>query len=282
MVAERRMTMPMPREVEDAQLDLFADGGLQPAPPPPAAGQRRAMPPEALDDAALIAAIPWAGAADGPALTLEAGRRGLVLAVPALADLCRRFTGFGLERAVPEQIAALEALCMIGGREAARAVASLVARHAVQGPALKLAVAAAAQLRSELPAEVVLGLLRHPHPDVRADACRCVRVWPPAVPILLDLHRDPEAEVRVAATCALGRLGRREALPTLAGLLQRAPSPEVIDAVTPIADEDCIVLLARIARTMPDLAAAALDALELVDHPRAGELLASFVEHRRQ
>ncbi len=276
------MTMPMPQEVEDAQLDLFADGGLQPAPPPPAARQRRAMPPELLDDATLIAAIPWAGAADGPALALEAGRRGLVLAVPALADLCRRFTGFGLERAVPEQIAALEALCMIGGREAARAVASLVARDAVQGPALEVAVAAAAQLRSELPADVVLGFLRHPHPGVRADACRCVRVWPLAVPILLDLHGDPEGEVSVAATCALGRLGRREVLPALAGLLQRAPSPEVIDAITPIADEDCIVLLARLARTMPGLADAALDALEAIDHPRARQLLASLAEHRRQ
>ena len=43
--------------------------------------------------------------ADGPALALEAGRRGLVTAVPALEELCRRFAGFGLERAVPERVA---------------------------------------------------------------------------------------------------------------------------------------------------------------------------------
>ncbi|MCE3250747.1 MAG: uncharacterized protein K0R41_4572, partial [Geminicoccaceae bacterium] len=235
-----------------------------------------------LDDAALIAALlPRAGAADGAALALEAGRRGLVTAVSALEELCRRFAGFGLERAVPEQVAALEALAMIGGGVAARAVAGIIAKGAVQGPALTVAVAAAASLGSELPAEVVLGLLHHSDPGVRADACRCVRLWPLAVPALLDLRDDPEGEVSVAAACALGRLGRREVLPALAGLLQRAPSPEVIDAVTPIADEDCTVLLARIARTMPDLAEAALDALEIVDHPRAAQLLVALAEHRQ-
>ena len=79
-----------------------------------------------------------------------------------MEELCRRFAGFGLERAVPEQVAGLEALAMIGGGVAARAVAGIIAKGAVQGPALTVAVAAAAHLRSELPAGVVLELLRHP------------------------------------------------------------------------------------------------------------------------
>jgi hypothetical protein len=170
---------------------------------------------------------------------------------------------------------------MIGGGPAARAVARVVAKGAVQGPGLKVALAAAARLRSELPAELVLHLLRHPDSGVRADACRCVRVWPPAVPVLLDLREDPHGDVRLAANCALGRLGRREALGALAGLLRRAPSPEVIDSVAPIADDDCIVLLGRIVRTVPDLAAAALDALETVDHPRAAQLLQGLAAHRQ-
>jgi hypothetical protein len=282
---DRSPRLRAPDEAEATQLDLFAGSGLAPAarPPasPPPARPAARPPPGDLDDAALIAALPRAGAADGPALALEAGRRGLVTAISALEELCRRFAGFGLERAVPEQVAALEAMAMIGGGVAARAVAGIIAKGAVQGPALTVAVAAAASLRSELPAAVVLGLLHHPDPGVRADACRCVRLWPLAVPALLDLRDDPEGEVSVAAACALGRLGRREVLPALAGLLQRAPSSEVIDAVTPIADEDCAVLLARIARTMPDLAEAALDALEIVDHPRAAQLLVALAEHRQ-
>ena len=55
----------------------------------------------------------------------------------------------------------------------------------------------------------------------------------------------------------------------------------MIEAVTPIADEDGVVLLARIARTMPDLAEAALDALEIVNHPRAAQLLVGLAQHRQ-
>jgi hypothetical protein len=273
-------TMRPPGGAEGTQLDLFAAGDLRPASPLTASARREAIPPRDLDDAALIGAIARAGAADGPALAMEAGRRGLANAVPALEELCRRFAGFGLERPIPEQIAALEALVMIGGGPAAGAVARIIAKGGVQGPGLKVALAAAARLRSELPAELVLGLLRHPDSGVRADGCRCVRMWPPAVPVLFDLRQDPDGDVSVAANCALGRLGRREALPALAGLLRRAPSPEVIDAVAPIADDDCIVLLARIVRTVPDLAGAALDALETVDHPRAAQLLQGLAAHR--
>jgi hypothetical protein len=46
----------------------------------------------------------------------------------------------------------------------------------------------------------------------------------------------------------------------------------VIEAIPPIADEDCIDRLARIARgTAPEVAAAAREALDAIDHPRAAQ-----------
>jgi hypothetical protein len=83
-----------------------------------------------LDDQALIAAIPDSNLADSIALAAEAGRRQLAPAVPSLETLCRRFSGFGIDRMVPEQAAALQALAAIGGREAAQAVPGAVPRGA--------------------------------------------------------------------------------------------------------------------------------------------------------
>jgi hypothetical protein len=233
------------------QLDLFSASGNPPEPGSPAVAGRERVSPAGLDDEALIAAIPAASVVDGPALAMEAGRRGLVAAVPVLEALCRRFTGFGVDRAVPEQVTALEALVMIGGGDAARAVARVLALGAVQGPGLKVAVAAAARLDCDLPADTVLDLLD-------------------------DLH----GHVGTAAACALGRSGRSETRSALVRLLRDAPSPEVIEAIAPIADEECVVLLARIARTMPHLADAALDALEVVDHPRAAQLVPCLTTRR--
>lgn len=267
------------QESREEQLDLFSADGPSAA-PKPAATALPCHAPGDLSDAELIAAIPAAGVVDGPALALEAGRRRLVAAAPALEQLCQRFAGFGVDRAVPEQVAALEALARIGGREAAHTVARLVTKGAVQGPALATAVAAAAQLGSSLPSGVVLEFLGHADPAARVNACRCVGMWPQVFPLLFRLLDDSQGKVKVAAACALGRLGRREALPALIGSLEEAPSREVIEAVTAIADEDCAVLLARLVRTMPDLADAALEALEMIDHPRAAQLLAALPERR--
>ncbi len=218
--------------------------------------------------------------ADSLALAAEAGRRGLAAAIPALEALCRRFAGFGLDRVVPEQAAALDALATIGGPDAVRAIAGLIAKGIVQGPCLKQAVAAAGRLGAELPADMVIGFLRHGDPQIRADACRCVRRWPEAFPLLADLLDDLHPPVRMAAACALGRLGRSEACAPLARWLREEPSAELIDAVVAVADEDCAVLLGRIARTMPDLRDQALDALDAIEHPRAGRIAAAIREGR--
>ena len=58
----------------------------------------------------------------------------------------------------------------------------------------------------------------------------------------------------------------------IARLLREEPSEEVIDAVSRVADEECIVLLGRIARSKPALSDAALDALESIDHHRASAM----------
>jgi HEAT repeat protein len=103
-----------------------------------------------------------------------------------------------------------------------------------------------------------------------------------AIPILVDLMDDLDSRVSGSAACALGHLGRPEARPALIRLLGTAPSPEVIDAVAPVADEDCVVLLARIARTKPGIARAAGDALDRIDHPRAAQVLAALARSQGQ
>jgi HEAT repeat protein len=266
--------------VSDEQLDLFSGSGEWVGRPRPRGEEPPAIAWNTVDDDTVIAAIAEADLVEGPALIAEAGRRKLARSIPALEALCRRFAGFGIERVVPEQWAAFEALAVIDGVEAAQAVARLIAKRVVQGPTLKKAVDAAARLGASLPADVVLELLRHDDPDIRAGACRCTRLWPPAISLLIDLLDDLQPNVGMAAACALGRLGRAEARPVLLRLLRDQPSPEIIDAIVPVADEDCVVLLGRVARLAPDQADATLDALEAIDHPRARTVAASVREAR--
>jgi len=259
----------------ERQLDLFSDTGVQTSHAPPQ-GAPRALTAADMDDEALMAAIPGSGLAESAELAAEAGRRRLAAAVPALVALCRRFAGFGLDRMVPEQAAALQALAVIGGRDAAHAVAEMIERAVVRGPTLSVALTAAARLRATLSADVLRWLLRHSEPGIRADACRCARPLPELIAVLVDLLDDLDRAVAKAAACALGHMGRVEARPALKSLLRSEPSEEVIDAITSIADEECVVLLGRIARAMPDLAEAALDSLDNIDHPRAGAVAAAI------
>ena len=182
----------------------------------------------------------------------------LAAAVPALAALCRSFTAFGTRRMIPEQTAAIEALAIIGGREAAHAVLEMIERAAVQGLGLQLAVSAAARLGSVLSQDALCQLLRHAEPRIRADACRCARPLPELILLLIDLLDDLDQGVATSAACALGRMGRIEARGRLESLLRDDPSEDVIDATSPIADEECAVLLGRIARSGSVLADAAL------------------------
>jgi hypothetical protein len=271
----------------EQQLDLFSAAGI-PAEQPllhglalcPAAISRSAHPAVTdLDDEALIAAIPTANLGDCAALAAEAARRRLAAAIPALEALCRRFSGFGIDHMVLEQCAALRALAVIGSRDAAQAVSLLILRGVVQGPALGLAVAVAAQLHATLPVDVLRPLLRHADPDIRANACRCACRHSELIAVMIDLLDDLNQAVARSAACALGQMGRIEARPMLATLLREEPSEVVIDAVSSVADEECIVLLGRIARSTPALSDAALNTLEAIDHHRA-DVIATAIRGR--
>jgi hypothetical protein len=206
----------------------------------------------------------------------------LAEAVPVLDGLCRRFAGFGRERLVPEQVAALEALEAIGTREAAGVVQRLIFRQAVQGPTLRVALAAAARLGVTLGPTSLLDLLGHDDPVVRAGACRCVRTTSaaPVQAALLELLSDLREEVTAAAACALGRLGRPEARFSLERLLDTAPSSEVVEALAAIADEDALVLLGRSAREHPELVPVVLAALEDSDLAIAARIRRSLLSPR--
>jgi HEAT repeat protein len=173
---------------------------------------------------------------------------------------------------VPEQAAALQALAVISGRAAAQAVSRLIVRGIVQGPTLNLAVSTAARIGSTLPADVLQSLLRHPDPGIRASVCGCARRRPELISVMIDLLEDLNQGVARSAAYALGQIGRIEARPMLAKLLREDPSEELIDAVSSIADEECLVQLGRIARTEPALSDAALNALEGIDQPRANAI----------
>src|SRR5215468_3484457 len=107
--------------MSERQLDFFSDVGV--AVEAGRSSRASAAPvPSEIDGDRLIAAISGSSLAESCILAAEAGRRRLAAAVPALAALCRRFAGFGVRRPIPEQAAAIDALAMIGGRDAAHAV----------------------------------------------------------------------------------------------------------------------------------------------------------------
>jgi hypothetical protein len=265
-----------PQPGEGVQLDLFAS---TPATVAPTSTPRLEL--TRLDDDALVTAIGAAGIGDVLDLVQEAGRRGLKAAVPTMARLCRLHAGYGLEREVPEQAAALRAMAAIGGAEAAQAVAGLLTRNVLQGPTLAIGVACAAQLHCRLPKPTAMALLRHQSPDVRADACACAGAGSEITAVLLELLDDRHERVRLAAAMALAQRGRREARPVLLPLLRRRPTPELIEAMAEIADAETLVLLGRIAREQPALAATAKTALEAADDPQAEKILATIARDAR-
>lgn len=256
---------------DEKQLDLFSYPRKEPQ--PIAQPRSATAEPRSLSDGDLLRAIPGSGLADGPPLLTEAGRRGLNAAIPVIEAYCRRFAGLGLDHPVPEQRAAVLALGAIGGRDAGEAVRRLIERRGISGPTLTDAMGVAAALGVRLSAEFILECLDSADADIRADACCCTGPDPVILNRLEDLLTDTEPRVRAAAACALGRTGRVSSRPMLLQLLRECPSPEVLDAVAVVADEECIVLLGRVMRERPALSGAVRQALAEVDHPLAEQLL---------
>ena len=270
--APSRPPPPAPREAQ--QGDLFSDR------PTTEIAERGPTPqsrpaPESLTDDALIAAIPDASQSTCHALAWEAARRKLVAAIPALEALCRRFKGFGQHHTVAEQAAALQAMATIGGAAAA-AVRRIIVENVVTGPGLAEASRAAAMLRCILPEETAATLLRHSDPATRANACRCAPRTEQSIATLLSLLEDLNAGVAAEAAKALARMGRPDGRPWLLRLLARQPDADLLASIAAIADDECTVLLGRIARAHPSLRDAALEALESIETPRAAAVVASF------
>ena len=249
------------------QLDLFCDRPNSDR--PPNAVSLQPFLPQELSDEGLIAALLEATLADACALAAEAGKRRLGAAVPAFIALCKRFVGYGIDVEVPEQAAALEALGVIGGPDALRAVVQLIVRKIVQGPTLVVAITVASQLGVVFSKDIALALLRDSNPSVRALACACVRAGYEVVATLIAMLDDSAGEVSAAAAFALGRMGRVEARIHLKRFLTERPSSRVVEAVAGVADEEVIVLLARVGRARPDLAPSIISALEEIDSARA-------------
>jgi HEAT repeat protein len=60
--------------------------------------------------------------------------------------------------------------------------------------------------------------------QICAGGCRCARLSPAAISLLSELLDDADRVVAREAACALGRMGRPEARPSLLRLLPEAPS----------------------------------------------------------
>ena len=254
---------------EFEQLDLFSGAGVsRPEAESEWIGWAPAD-PSRLSDADLIATIPRASQREAAGLVGEAVRRALMDAVPALEALCRRFSGFGLDREVTEQTGAFSGLASLGGGAAAEAVTRLIVSGAVRGPGMRVAMEAAAGLGCRLPPERVAACLRGDDPAIREAACRCARGGPEVIAALVDLLTDLHGSVTHAAALALGRLGRREGSAVLIGLLRTAPTEEVVCALAAIAEEDDWVRLGQTAMRMPELAGVVLEVLEESEEARA-------------
>ena len=132
-----------------------------------------------------------------------------------------------------------------------------------------MATTVASQLGVIFPTDIALAFLRDSNPGVRALACACVRAGHEVVARLIALLDDPDGEVSTAAACALGRMGRVEARNHLKRYLTERPSARVVEAVAGVADDEAIVLLARVGRGRPDLALSIISALEEIDTVRA-------------
>jgi hypothetical protein len=251
------------------QLDLFSGSGVAPAEPETGSMDWAPLDPARLSDSELIAVLPRARQKEAPALAREAARRGLPDAIPALEALCRRFAGFGLDREVTEQVAALRGLASLGGKAAAEAVSRLIVSGSVRGPGVRVALEAASGLGCRLPPDKVAAYLRDDDPAVREAACRCARGGAEIIAALIDLLSDLHESVMHATAQTLGRMGRREGGVVLTRMLRTAPSAEVVGALAGIAEDDDWVLLGQTAMRFPELAQLVLEVLEESEAPRA-------------
>ena len=271
------------REAPQRQLDLFAErGGVEPHHSPQTAASSAPAPAvDSLSDNELLELIPNAGPSNVEAVCSEVVSRSLQAAVPALEALWRRFSGFGIEKPLREQLAVVDTLPRLGGTDARAALRRIVLWKGLPASLLPAALQAAASAGLALPAPFVAPLLDHEDAAVRSTAfALAARANVPADRLHASLF-DRSAANRRAAAVALGLRGDPRARQPLVDELERSPSPEIIEAVAAVWDDDAIVRLGRCARRHPQLAGAVLDALREIGSPRA-EVVAKDVERRQE
>ena len=259
------------QEAAQHQLDLFAErGGVEPRhSPQTSVSSAPALAVDTLSDNDLLEVIPNAGPSNVEAVCSEVVSRSLQVAVPALEALWRRFSGFGIEKPLPEQLAVVDTLARLGGAEARSALRWIVLSKGLPASLLPAALQAAASTRLALPAPFVDPLLDHQDATVRGAAfALAASANVPADRLHARLF-DRSAADRRAAAVALGLRGDSRARQPLVEELERSPSPEIIEAVAAVWDDDAIVRLGRCARRHPRLAGAVLDALRDIGSPRA-------------
>ena len=259
------------QETAQHQLDLFAErGGVEPRHSPKAATSSAPAPAlDALSDDDLLELIPDVGPSDVEAVCSEVVSRSLQAAVPALEALWRRFSGFGIEKPLREQLAVVDTLVSLGGTDARSALRRIVLSRDLPASLLPAALQAAASAGLALPAPFVGPLLDHEDAAVRGAAfALAASANVPADRLHASLF-DRSAANRRAAAVALGLRGDSRARQPLFDELARAPSSEIIEAVATVWDDDAIVHLGRCARHHPRLAGAVLDALRDIGSPRA-------------
>ena len=262
------------RSVAESQPDLFDERGLTDAGCIGATAAPEAPPDVAgLSDLAVIALLPQATMSNVEALCSEVVSRNLVMAVPALESLWRRFAGFGVRVPLVEQRVVLHTLAQLEDPRASSTLRRIVLSKSLPASLLPLATRAAAEAALSLPAGFVGPLLDHEDAPVRAAAFALAPRAGVPVELLREGLSDPSTPVRRLAAIALGIAGDGAAMAPLVAELELAPSEKVIEALTMIGDKDAIVHLGRCAGNHPALAGTVLDALRDMDSPRAQRLV---------
>ncbi|MDE0717632.1 MAG: HEAT repeat domain-containing protein, partial [Rhodospirillaceae bacterium] len=245
------------------QFDLFTGGGTV---APAAVPADRPLCPETLSDEDVLGRIPNARIADVRVLCRLAVERGLGdRAVPALEALWRRFRGFGHDRPLPEQTSVIETLAKLETAGARQLLAEIATAYDLPPPLLPAALSAALSASLRLPVHVLRPLLADADPRIRELAARLSGFGQPDIGALEACLGDTQPAVRRAAAIVLGQIGHAAAKAILLSELRRAPTGDIVEALSAIADDDIVVHLGRCAAAHPALAgriAAELEGME--------------------
>ncbi len=224
---------------------------------------------EDYTDDDLLEALPRAGLSNVDALCSEVVERSLLAAVPALEALWQNFTGFGPNRPHRQQLAVIDTLAQLDGPTSKAALRRIVLSRTLPISLLPVALQGAIHAGLALPAVFIEPLLVHDETTVRNAAFSLALRSAVSIDGLREGLQDPADGIRRLAGIALGLRGDPQARQTLFRELSRSPSPEVIEAITAIWDDDVIVHLGRCAHRHPHLAGAVLEALHDIGTRRA-------------